>query len=63
MPSFTDLDTLCIQTIRVLAADTVQKSNSGHPGAPMGLAPIAHLLFGHFMRHNPANSKWMNRDR
>lgn len=52
-----------INTIRFLAADAVQKANSGHPGMPMGCAPIAYLLFGKVMRHNPANPKWINRDR
>jgi len=61
--TFTDIDTLAINTIRTLSIDTVQKANSGHPGAPLGLAPIAHLLFGHVMRYNPRHPKWMNRDR
>ncbi|KAF8940792.1 Transketolase [Dissophora ornata] len=61
--SFTDEDRLAINTIRVLAADTVFKSNSGHPGAPMGCAPIAHLLFSRFMKYNPKNPQWANRDR
>jgi transketolase len=56
-------DTLCINTIRVLAADTVQKSNSGHPGMPMGMAPIAHLLFSKFLSFSPKNPHWDNRDR
>jgi len=57
------LDTLSIDTLRLLAVDTVQKANSGHPGAPLGCAPIAYLLFHKIMRHNPAHSKWSNRDR
>ncbi|KAF9907501.1 Transketolase [Linnemannia zychae] len=61
--SFTQEDTHAINTIRVLAADTVFKSNSGHPGAPMGCAPMAHLLFSRFMNYNPKNPKWANRDR
>ncbi|KAF8977112.1 Transketolase, partial [Entomortierella lignicola] len=61
--SFTQDDTHAINTIRVLAADTVFKSNSGHPGAPMGCAPMAHLLFSRFMNYNPKNPKWANRDR
>ncbi|KAG0315574.1 Transketolase [Dissophora globulifera] len=61
--SFTDADTKAINTIRVLAADTVFKSNSGHPGAPMGCAPMAHLIFSRFMNYNPKNPKWANRDR
>ncbi|KAF9177363.1 Transketolase [Haplosporangium sp. Z 767] len=60
---FTDEDIHAINTIRVLAADTVFKSNSGHPGAPMGCAPMAHLLWTHFMRFNPKNPLWANRDR
>lgn len=58
-----NLDHLSINTIRVLAADVVQKSNSGHPGAPMGCAPMAHALFSRFIRANPKNPKWLNRDR
>ncbi|KAG0369285.1 transketolase [Gamsiella multidivaricata] len=61
--SFTQDDTHAINTIRVLAADTVFKSNSGHPGAPMGCAPMAHLLFAHYMNYNPKNAKWAKRDR
>ncbi|KAF7359558.1 Transketolase [Mycena sanguinolenta] len=56
-------DAAAIATIRVLAADVVAKSNSGHPGAPMGMAPAAHILFSRFMNANPKNSKWFNRDR
>ncbi len=57
------LDELSIDTLRLLAVDTVEKAHSGHPGAPMGCAPIAYLLFHKLMRHNPANAKWANRDR
>ncbi|KAF7295104.1 Transketolase [Mycena indigotica] len=57
------VDTTCISTIRTLAADVVAKSNSGHPGAPMGMAPAAHVLFSQFLTANPSNSKWFNRDR
>jgi len=53
----------CINTIRVLAADMVEKAHSGHPGAPMGCASIAHLLWSEFMVYNPENPKWINRDR
>ncbi|KAF9286684.1 Transketolase [Mortierella antarctica] len=60
---FTQEDTHAINTIRVLAADTVFKSNSGHPGAPMGCAPMAHLIFSRFMNFNPKNPTWANRDR
>ncbi|KAJ7940848.1 transketolase [Mycena leptocephala] len=56
-------DAAAIATIRTLAADVVAKSNSGHPGAPMGMAPAAHILFSRFMNANPKNSKWFNRDR
>ena len=57
------LEKFSVDTLRLLAADTVQKANSGHPGAPMALAPIAYVLFNQVMRHNPAHSKWANRDR
>jgi len=64
MPSNQDkMNELCINTIRFLAVDGVQKANSGHPGMPMGCAPIAYLLYTKIMRHNPANPKWLNRDR
>ncbi|KAK9468129.1 Transketolase, thiamine diphosphate binding domain-containing protein [Lipomyces arxii] len=62
-PSFDNVDTLTINTIRLLAVDAVSKANSGHPGAPMGLAPVAHVLFNKFMTFNPKNPKFMNRDR
>ena len=57
------LDQLCIDTIRTLAMDAVQKANAGHPGAPMGLAPVAYWLWEKFLRHNPDNPHWPNRDR
>jgi len=57
------VDETVIATIRTLAADVVAKSNSGHPGAPMGMAPAAHVLFSRFFNANPKNSKWFNRDR
>jgi transketolase len=57
------LDQLSIDTLRLLAVDTVQKANSGHPGAPLGCAPIAYLLFHKLMKHNPSHSKWADRDR
>jgi transketolase len=53
----------CVNTIRLLSADTVEKAKSGHPGAPMGCAPMAHVLFGDIMKYNPANPKWADRDR
>ena len=58
-----DLDLLCINTIRTLSMDAVQKANSGHPGTPMALAPLAYVVWKHFLRHNPGNPKWFNRDR
>jgi transketolase len=58
-----DLDHLSIDTLRILAADTVEKAKSGHPGAPIACSPIAYLLFHKLMKHNPSNSKWSNRDR
>jgi len=58
-----DLDLLCINTIRCLAIDAVQKANSGHPGMPMGAAPMAYALWQQYLRHNPANPEWANRDR
>ena len=57
------LDELCINTVRTLSMDAVQKADSGHPGTPMALAPIAYLLFTRHMRHNPADPTWPNRDR
>jgi transketolase len=58
-----DLDTLCVNTIRTLAADAVQKANSGHPGMPMGAAPMAYALWTRFLRFNPSDPAWPNRDR
>ena len=57
------IEQLSINTIRLLAVDAIQKANSGHPGMPMGVAPIAYLLYKKIMKHNPKNSKWLNRDR
>lgn len=57
------LETLCINTIRTLSIDAVQKANSGHPGAPMGLAPAAYVLWTRFLKHNPHNPSWPDRDR
>ncbi len=57
------LDQLSIDTLRLLALDGVEKAKSGHPGAPLGDAPIAYLLFHKLMKHNPAHSKWADRDR
>ena len=58
-----ELDQLSINALRFLAVDAVEKANSGHPGAPLGDAPIAYLLYHKYMRHNPKHSKWTNRDR
>ncbi len=58
-----DRDQTCINAIRVLSIDAVQKANSGHPGLPMAMAPVGYLLFTRFMRHNPKNPKWFGRDR
>ncbi|CAK5279595.1 unnamed protein product [Mycena citricolor] len=65
MSSFSPLatDEQAVATIRTLAADIVFKSNSGHPGAPMGMAPVAHVLFSRFLTANPKSSHWFNRDR
>jgi transketolase len=59
----TSLDQLSIDTLRLLAVDTVEKAKSGHPGAPLGCSPIAYLLFHKLMKHNPSHSKWADRDR
>jgi transketolase len=61
--STTELDRLCIDTIRTLAMDAVQAANSGHPGTPMALAPLAYLLYTRVMRHNPSDPDWFGRDR
>lgn len=58
-----NINDLCINTIRALSMDAVQKANSGHPGAPMGLAPAAYILWTRVMKHNPENPGWLDRDR
>src|ERR687885_192389 len=58
-----DLDQLCINTIRALSIDAVQRAESGHPGLPLGCAPLAYVLWTRFMRHNPRDPKWRGRDR
>ncbi|NLK74999.1 MAG: transketolase [Clostridiales bacterium] len=58
-----NIDTMSVNAIRVLSADSVQKANSGHPGLPLGAAPIAYELWARHMKHNPANPNWINRDR
>ena len=62
-PSQSDLDELCINTIRCLSMDAVQKAKSGHPGMPMGMAPAAYVLWTKHLKFNPHNPKWVNRDR
>ncbi|HSW40072.1 MAG TPA: transketolase [Acidobacteriota bacterium] len=57
------LDRACVNTIRFLSIDAVQKANSGHPGMPMGAAPMAYVLWTRFLKHNPANPEWWDRDR
>jgi transketolase len=58
-----NLDQLCINTLRTLAMDAVQKANSGHPGMPMGAADVAYVLWTRYLRHNPEDPRWPNRDR
>src|SRR5689334_19562135 len=58
-----DLDLLSINTVRTLSMDAVQKANSGHPGTPMALAPLAYALFTRHMKHDPADPHWPDRDR
>ncbi len=62
-PTATDIDTLCINTIRTLSIDAIQKANSGHPGTPMAMAPVAYTLWQRFLRFDPADPIWPNRDR
>src|SRR3546814_5662 len=57
------LDQRCIDTLRFLSVDMVQKADSGHPGLPLGAAPMAYVLWQHFLKHNPANPLWTDRDR
>lgn len=57
------IDELCINTLRMLSVDMVEKARSGHPGMPMGAAHIAYVLWTRFLRHNPKNPRWLNRDR
>lgn len=61
--SATSLDSLCVNTIRTLSIDAVQKANSGHPGMPMGMADAAYVLWTKFLKHNPKNPNWFDRDR
>ncbi len=62
-PGLSELDELCVNTIRFLTVDAVEKAKSGHPGMPMGMAPAAYVLWTKHMRYNPANPQWHNRDR
>ncbi len=61
--STSKLDELCINTVRFLAVDAVQRANSGHPGAPLGAAPMAYVLWDRFLKHNPSDPRWPDRDR
>jgi len=63
MPKASELDQLSVNTIRFLSVDAVQKANSGHPGLPMGAAPMAYVLWTRHLKHSPANPKWPDRDR
>jgi transketolase len=58
-----NIETLAVNTIRTLSIDAINSANSGHPGLPMGAAPMAYALWAHHLNHNPANAKWFNRDR
>ncbi|MCK5001158.1 MAG: hypothetical protein KAS23_16555, partial [Anaerohalosphaera sp.] len=60
---WSELDDLCVQTIRFLSMEAVQNANSGHPGMPMGMAAAAYEVWMNHLRHNPADPKWINRDR
>src|ERR1700757_53136 len=62
MPA-TELDSISINTIRFLSVDAVQKANSGHPGLPMGAAAMAYVLWTRFLKHDPGDPKWPDRDR
>jgi transketolase len=63
MKEFNKLDDKCVKTIRFLAVDMVEKAQSGHPGLPLGTAPMAYVLWDRFLRHNPQDTNWINRDR
>ena len=62
-PTAAERDLACVNTLRFLSIDMVQKANSGHPGLPMGAAPMAYVLWTRFLKHNPANPHWFDRDR
>ena len=57
------INELCINTIRMLAVDMVEQAKSGHPGLPLGAAPMAYVLWTRFLKHNPGHPEWVNRDR
>ena len=57
------INKLCADTIRTLCMDAVQKANSGHPGMPMGMADVAYILWTKYLKHNPSNPDWVDRDR
>ena len=61
--AFGDVDRLCVNTLRTLAIDTIQKANSGHPGMPLGASPMAYVLWQNHLKHDPASPKWLDRDR
>ena len=63
MTTQAQLDTLCINTIRTLSIDAIQQAKSGHPGTPMGMAPVVYCLWQRFLRFDPAHPIWPNRDR
>jgi transketolase len=63
LPSASDLDNLCVNTLRFLSVDAVQEADSGHPGLPLGAAPMAYVLWTRFLRHHPSNPAWLDRDR
>src|SRR5678816_2900750 len=63
VPSGSEIDQLCVNTIRTLSMDAVQQANSGHPGTPMALAPVAYCLWQRFLRFDPEHPIWPNRDR
>ncbi len=63
MMATTELDRTCVNTLRFLAIDSVERAKSGHPGLPLGAAPMAYVLWDRFLRHNPADPHWPNRDR
>src|SRR5665647_2178926 len=60
---WTEVDVRAVDTVRLLAADAVQKAGNGHPGTAMSLAPLAYLLYQNLMRHDPADPQWLGRDR